>query len=196
MSPPLLGAEEGGTSDVIKVSESPSSKDCPDGVSLGLKERNYLGLSDCSSVDSSAVSGKSNTGAQANKLNMKATELRLGLPGSQSPERELDKKPLFPLLPSKDGIKSVVLGNKRGFYDAINGFSDEKWMFHMTGPDEGKPSLGQGKFPTNAAINMMNASRPSGPQQPVIKEMPPKPLLERANGINPSGGANNAPAAK
>ncbi|KAK4764692.1 hypothetical protein SAY86_025782 [Trapa natans] len=192
MSPPLLGVECG-TRDVAKVTGSSSLKESPDGLSLGLKERNYLGLSDCSTVDSSMVSGQSDPEAQVNKLNTKATELRLGLPGSQSPERGLDEKLLFPLLPSKDGIKSVVSGNKRGFSDAIDNFSDEKWMFHR--PDEGKQSLGQGKFPTSAVINVMIASRPSGPQQPV-KEVPPKPLLERSNGINLSGGENNAPAAK
>ncbi|KAK4760914.1 hypothetical protein SAY87_005807 [Trapa incisa] len=193
MSLPLLGVE-GGTSDVTKVTGSFSLKESPDGLSLGLKERNYLGLSsDSSSVDSSVVSGQLDPEAQANKFNTKATELRLGLPGSQSPERELDEKPLFPLLPSKDGIKNAVSGNKRGFSDAIDSFSDEKWMFHR--PDEGKQLLGQGKFPNNAAINVMTASRHSGPQQPG-KEVPSKPLLERSNGINLSGGANNAPAAK
>jgi auxin-responsive protein IAA len=72
-------------------------------------------------------------------LNLKATELRLGLPGSQSPERDpdlftlsstkLDEKPLFPLLPTKDGIcslsqKNVVSGNKRGFADTIDVFPE------------------------------------------------------------------------
>ncbi|RDX97338.1 Auxin-responsive protein IAA27, partial [Mucuna pruriens] len=46
-------------------------------------------------------------------LNLKATELRLGLPGCESPERE------------RDGVfKSVVVsGAKRGFSDAIDGGS-------------------------------------------------------------------------
>lgn len=197
MSPPLLGVEEGGTSDVARVAGIPSLKDSPDGLSLGLKERNYLGLSDCSSVDSSAVSGRSDTDAQTKNLNLKATELRLGLPGSQSPEKERDEKPLFPLLPSKDGIKSVVSGNKRGFSDAIDGFSDAKWMFRPVGPGEGcTQSPGQGKFLPNAGSNMMISSRSSGPQQPAIKEDPPKQLPERANGINPSRASNNAPAPK
>ncbi|KAK4791691.1 hypothetical protein SAY86_032104 [Trapa natans] len=39
---PLLGAEEGGTSDVTKVVGISSLKDSPDGLSLGLKERNSL----------------------------------------------------------------------------------------------------------------------------------------------------------
>ncbi|KAL0377975.1 UNVERIFIED_CONTAM: Auxin-responsive protein IAA8 [Sesamum radiatum] len=106
---------------------------------LGLKERNYLGLSDCSSVDSSGVSSVPEE--NKNNLNLKATELRLGLPGSQSPERDpdfsplssvkLDEKQLFPLVPSKDGIcllspKTVVSGNKRGFADTVDGFSESK----------------------------------------------------------------------
>jgi len=71
-------------------------------------------------------------------MNLKATELRLGLPGSQSPDRDpnlfslsstkLDEKPLFPLVPTKYGIfllsqKTVVFGNKRGFVDTIDVFS-------------------------------------------------------------------------
>uniref|UniRef100_A0A1J3IBW1 Auxin-responsive protein n=1 Tax=Noccaea caerulescens TaxID=107243 RepID=A0A1J3IBW1_NOCCA len=101
-----------------------------------LKERNYLGLSGCSSVDSSTIPNLVPQGDQKSNLNFKATELRLGLPDtSQSPERETDfglltprtpdEKLLFPLLPSKDhasaattGHKNVVSGSKRGFSDA------------------------------------------------------------------------------
>ncbi|KAM2554445.1 hypothetical protein TB2_018565 [Malus domestica] len=104
MSPPLLGGEEEGKSN--------GSMDCISHNGSGLKELNYHGLSDCSSVNSSVVSNLSE--GNKNNLNFKAPELRLGLPASQSPEREsdlcllssgkLDEKPLFPLLPSKDGI--------------------------------------------------------------------------------------------
>lgn len=190
MSPPLLGAEEG-QSDVTKVTTSPSS-DClsPDGS--GLKERNYLGLSDCSSVDSSAVTGLSEK--NRGNLNLKATELRLGLPGSQSPEREpLDEKQLFPLLPLKDGIcsqKNVVSGNKRGFSDTMDG----NWMFHTVGSDESPQSVGQG-------TSAMLSSKPSGSVAAAVKEAPPKSLPERpnavkANGISQTRAPSNAPAAK
>lgn len=140
MSPPLLlvgeeEEEEEGQSNVTLVASSNSAESvCQNGVEL--KERNYMGLSDCSSVDSSVVSDESKT-----SLNLKATELRLGLPGSQSPERnpefclmssaQLDEKPFFPLHPSNDGTysstqKHVVSGNKRGFSDAMDGFSEVK----------------------------------------------------------------------
>ena len=194
MSPPLLSAEEEvGQSNVSLVSSS-STMDCISQTGSGLKERNYLGLSDCSSVDSSAVSSLSE-GKKSN-LNLKATELRLGLPGSQSPEREpelcllktgkLDEKPLFPLVPSKEGIcsssqKNVVSGNKRGFSDTTDGFSEVKnsvytegnWMFHQASDSESPQSVGQGKFPGN-----------SGAQPAIMKELPTKVLQERPCATN------------
>ncbi|KAJ4897172.1 Auxin-responsive protein IAA9 [Raphanus sativus] len=118
----------------------------------GLKEHNYLGLSDCSSVGSSNLSGLADDDKAT--ISLKATELTLGLPGSQSPARDntelnllgpakLDEKPFFPLLPSKDEIscsssqKNLASGNKRGFSDTMDKFSEAKvsvyaeknWMF-------------------------------------------------------------------
>ncbi|GER28221.1 auxin-responsive protein [Striga asiatica] len=127
MTPPLSAIEGQTQFNASPIMASSSSTDCITQNALGLKERNYLGLSDSSSVDSSTVSseGKAN-------LNLKATELRLGLPGSQSPERSsvknLDEKQLFPLAPSKN---VVVSGNKRGFSDTENAvFSKPNWMFN------------------------------------------------------------------
>lgn len=130
----------------------------------GAKFTRYLGLSDCSSVDSSSIS-------EVNKssLNLKATELRLGLPGSQSPEssltssEKLDEKPLFPLLPSVDGIcssstKTVVSGHKRIFTDAIDscseikGLSEGNWLFSGSDSDPSK-SVIQGNFVGNSNVN-------------------------------------------
>ncbi|XP_031260497.1 auxin-responsive protein IAA9 isoform X2 [Pistacia vera] len=196
MSPPLLGVEEEGHSSVSLVASSPS--DCISQNVTGLKERNYLGLSDCSSVDSSAASSLLDD--SKNKLNLKATELRLGLPGSQSPERDpelsllssgkLDEKPLFPLLPLKDGIcatsqKNVVSGNKRGFSDTMDRFSESK-------------------FPGNSGMNVKLSSRPSGTQQAIMKEMAPNAVPEKPratsgtchNQAAASNNNSNAPAAK
>lgn len=101
-----------------------------------------MGLSDCSSVDSSTISNVSE-GNNGTSMNLKATELRLGLPGSQSPERDsehyltssakLDEKLLFPLHPLKDGNSSssqrpITSGNKRGFSDAMDGFSEVNFL--------------------------------------------------------------------
>ncbi|RDX75215.1 Auxin-responsive protein IAA8, partial [Mucuna pruriens] len=194
MSPPVLVTEDEGQSNASMVaSASSQSLDCFSLSEARLKERNYLGLSDCSSVDSSTVPSLS--AEKKENLNLKATELRLGLPGSQSPERDtdlfslsstkLDEKPLFPLLPTKDGIcslsqKPVVSGNKRGFSDTMD-------------PE----------FPGNAGINMMLSPKSSGAQPNTVKEMPSKVLQERPSAANGTGhnhtGASisgSAPASK
>ncbi|XP_061361060.1 auxin-responsive protein IAA9-like [Gastrolobium bilobum] len=197
MSPPLLVTEEEGQSNTSTVaSASSQSLDCFSQNEAGLKERNYLALSDCSSVDSSTVPSLSDE--KKENLNLKATELRLGLPGSQSPERDtdlfllslakMDEKPLFPLLPTKDGIcslsqKTVVSGNKRGFADTMDG-------------------LHEGKFPGNSGINIMLSPRP-GAQPTTMNEIPSKVLEERSCAANGTGhnytGASisgSAPASK
>ncbi|KAL6529984.1 hypothetical protein OROMI_028629 [Orobanche minor] len=71
---------------------------------LRLKEHNYLGMSDCSFVDSSTVS--STPEENKNNLNLKATELRLGLPGSQSPKRD----PCLSVLSSVKLDEKLLLG--------------------------------------------------------------------------------------
>uniref|UniRef100_A0A5B6ZQR9 Auxin-responsive protein n=1 Tax=Davidia involucrata TaxID=16924 RepID=A0A5B6ZQR9_DAVIN len=192
MSPPLLGVgEEEGQSNVTLLASSASA----DSICLNssaLKERNYMGLSDCSSVDSSTIStvSQDNNGS----LNLKATELRLGLPGSQSPQRDpelcllssakLGEKPLFPLHPSKDNNyssqKTVISGNKRGFSDAMDGFSE-------------------GKFLANSEVNAMLSPRPSpnlgvkpgtvkdnpGTQPAKMKEVVPQNVVqERPRAVN------------
>lgn len=171
MSPPLHGVGEEGQSNVTLLASS-ASTDSLCQISLELKERNYMGLSDCSSVDSS----KASTLSDENKtgLNLKATELRLGPPGSQSPERDqeprpvssaqLDEKPLFPLRPSTDGHcfssqKTIVSGNKRGFSDVMDGFSE-------------------GKFLSNSEVNGMLSPRPSAnlglKSSPILENLGPQ----------------------
>ncbi|XP_027347879.1 auxin-responsive protein IAA8-like isoform X1 [Abrus precatorius] len=202
MSPPLLVTEDEGQSNASMVaSASSQSLDCFSQNEARLKERNYLGLSDCSSVDSSTVPSLSDE--KKKNLNLKATELRLGLPGSQSPERDpdlfslsstkLDEKPLFPLLPSKDGIclssqKNVVSGNKRGFADTME---PEVKTFPFN------------EFSGNAGINIMLSPRPSGAQPITVKEIPSKVLQESPCAANGTGhnhtGASisgSAPASK
>ncbi|KAL0332400.1 UNVERIFIED_CONTAM: Auxin-responsive protein IAA9 [Sesamum calycinum] len=163
MLPPLLGVE-GQDQCNVSLMASSASVDTVSQNGLGLKERNYLGLSDCSSVDSSGVSSVPEE--NKNNLNLKATELRLGLPGSQSPERDpdfsplssvkLDEKQLFPLVPSKDGICS----------------------------DTGSKLAG----------NMLS-HRSSGTQSTIKTDVPAKASQECDNKINGSN-TNSAPAAK
>ncbi|RYR47410.1 hypothetical protein HN51_052881 [Arachis hypogaea] len=213
MSPPVFniaGEEEGKSNVTLLVSST--AMECARIESSELKVRNYMELSGCSSADSSVSplpdEHKSN-------LNLKATELRLGLPGSQSPERDsdhclrsstqFDEKPFFPLCPLTDDhhqspAKAAVLGNKRGFLDVMNGFQ-------------------KGNFLSNSEVNTILSPRPSsnlglkpgsmleslGVQQAIKKEVSTTKVgVEKPHAFNetrPSlnGSANNnssAPATK
>ncbi|KAJ6953050.1 aux/IAA protein [Populus alba x Populus x berolinensis] len=191
--------EEGQSNVTLLASPASAESACLNG--LELKERNYMGLSDCSSVDSSAVSAASDE--RKASLNLKATELRLGLPGSQSPERNhelsllssalLDEKPFFPLHPSNDGHystqKNVVSGNKRVFSDAMDEFSESKFL-------------------SNSEVNAMLSPRPSpnmglkpgmlenlGVQQAKVKEIvAPKAGQERPHAANETRPLRNSSA--
>ncbi|KAF3602268.1 hypothetical protein F2Q69_00037177 [Brassica cretica] len=105
----------------------------------GLKEHNYLGISDCSSysVGSSTLSGLAEDDKSA--IRLKATDLTLGLPGSRSPVRDMDlhllssaklnERPFLPLVPLKDEIcpssslKNIASGNKSSVY------TEKNWTF-------------------------------------------------------------------
>ncbi|CAB4288433.1 unnamed protein product [Prunus armeniaca] len=97
-------------------------------------EHDYIGLSEsASSMESSDKSAERDRGTA---LNLKATELRLGLPGSESPERDGGGG----LVEDKTGysvcvVKGLVSGAKRGFSDAIDGASG-KWIFSGSGGSE------------------------------------------------------------
>ncbi|KAJ0251633.1 Auxin-responsive protein IAA27 [Hirschfeldia incana] len=81
-------------------------------------EHDYIGLSEFPTME--ATPPISDITKTRDVLNFKATELRLGLPGSESPER-VDQRFL--------SVKSScpVSGAKRVFSDAINGST--KWVF-------------------------------------------------------------------
>ncbi|KAJ0591539.1 putative AUX/IAA protein [Helianthus annuus] len=59
-------------------------------------------------------------------LNLKATELRLGLPGSESPERS-----------STNAVKNLVSRAKRGYSDTINIGSSTWGLSHNGGCEVG-----------------------------------------------------------
>ncbi|XP_065867848.1 auxin-responsive protein IAA27 [Euphorbia lathyris] len=162
------------------------------------QEHDYIGLSETSppmeivseklSSPSSSSSSSSTLSTEENKtsLNLRETELRLGLPGSQSPER----KPAMSVTPSKN----FVSGAKRGFSDAIDG-SSAKWGFSVNiGSDVDlskgavlfSPRPENGNTQTVTAMKEAAAAAASG----VISQSP-KPVQEKKNN-QPSG----APAAK
>ncbi|GAB4852617.1 hypothetical protein Ancab_016831 [Ancistrocladus abbreviatus] len=103
-------------------------------------EHDYIGLSEASSMGTSASEIMKLSSRK--DLNFKATELRLGLPGSESPEREVvvttvpavveEKSNAYPLCV----LKNLVSGAKRGFADAIDGGSG-RWVLNGNGESEG-----------------------------------------------------------
>ncbi|KAL2340045.1 hypothetical protein Fmac_007985 [Flemingia macrophylla] len=210
MSPPVLsiGEEEGKSNVTLLVSSTTMESVCL--KSIELKERNYMGLSDCSSVESSVPSFSEES---KSNLNLKATELRLGLPGSQSPERvsdhclrssaQFDEKPLFPLRPLTDdhhsSAKTVVLGNKRGFSDAMNSFSEAKFQVNS----EANPILSP-RPASNLGLKPGSTPEKVGAQQTKMKEVTTnvgfdRPHAAHENRPNLDGSANNnssAPATK
>jgi auxin-responsive protein IAA len=134
-------------------------------MSTTIREHDYIGLSETppsmekkkiseekimasSSSSTSSMEEDKTKSAAATCLNMKETELRLGLPGSQSPDRS-STKPVTVSLFGKDNkisngfVKNPVVmsGAKRVFSDvAING-ENENWVWTMNG----KPKVDSSK---------------------------------------------------
>lgn len=168
---------------------------------MPLKEHDYIGLSEVPSVNNS------DNGRNNKDLNLKATELRLGLPGSESPEREtgisLEDKNVYPLK------VLVSAGAKRGFSDTIDAGSG-KWVFSANGGAEvdlaktgpflsprsvngGGKILGVGGSESNTQASVMASSAVKEVVPPVQK---PKPVPEKKPQISAANGRGVPPAAK
>ncbi|KAK4283829.1 hypothetical protein QN277_000739 [Acacia crassicarpa] len=149
---------------------------------MSVPEKDYVSLSE---TPTPSMESSEKFSQRRNGLNLKATELRLGLPGSESPERDSDseEKNEYPL-----GIlKSLVSGAKRGFSDAIDG-SSGKWvlygkggsdmglgkdcgLFSPRGANSGKTPVGSDSGKHQAGLGL-SAVKDSIPQ-------PTKPLHEK-----------------
>lgn len=114
-------------------------------------------------------------------LNLKATELRLGLPGSVSPDRDSGLEDIngYPL----GLLKSLVSGAKRGFSDAIDGVSG-KWVLSGKGGSEMGLAKDCGLFSpkgANSGNNNLVGSDSTNHQTGVKDSVPQssKPLHEK-----------------
>nr|GME14831.1 auxin-responsive protein IAA27 [Ipomoea batatas] len=172
-------------------------------MSTPLEEHDYIGLSEVPSMENSEKSCVSSVDSErkAKGLNLKATELRLGLPGSESPERENGS-----LVEEKSGYSSVgVLGAKRGFSDTINGGS-EKWVFSASGGSEADlPKQGGALFSprgVNGGAKILapeTNTQQSSMASTLMKEAPPlspRPSQEKKPQVSASPSHGVAPAAK
>ncbi|XAR50662.1 hypothetical protein NMG60_11005047 [Bertholletia excelsa] len=168
-------------------------------------EHDYIGLTEASSMERSSVSAQEKN----NVLNLKETELRLGLPGSESPERksgnglslfgkDLEEKASGYLL---SPLKGFVSGAKRGFSDTIDGSG--KWVFSLNGGsevdlDKNSPLCSPRGAKVGAEKN--NTQQQSSLQGPSGKEVVPssKPVLQeqKTTQVSPANQHASSPAAK
>uniref|UniRef100_A0A5B6ZT92 Auxin-responsive protein n=1 Tax=Davidia involucrata TaxID=16924 RepID=A0A5B6ZT92_DAVIN len=156
----------------------------------------YIGLSETCSMERSSEkissSSSCNVSTEDEKdsaLNLKETELRLGLPGSESPERKAglgmslfgkdleDKTNGYSLSP----LKNFVSGAKRGFSDAID--VSGKWGFSEV--DLAKSALLFSPRGRNGGLENKNV------QQSTKELVPhsPKPLQEKTTQVSPAAKA-------
>ncbi|XP_035547463.1 auxin-responsive protein IAA27-like [Juglans regia] len=187
-------------------------------------EHNYIGLTETSSMErgsdklsSSSSSTLSTEDERSSTLNLKETELRLGLPGSESPGR---KPGLGVSLFGKDledknngyspnSLKNLVSGAKRGFSDAIDG-SSGKWVLSMSNGSEvdlGKgavlfsPRSGNGGKPLVGLEGKNNTQQSCLSAKPTMKEassvpQSSKPVQEKKPQVPAGNEHGSAPAAK
>ncbi|KHN32629.1 auxin-responsive protein IAA27-like isoform X1 [Glycine soja] len=146
-------------------------------------EHDYIGLAENPSMD----------GKNSSSLNLKETELRLGLPGCESPERKSGSALcLFgkELQNNNNNVCSLKAGAKRGFSDAIDtssvteGSQGASALFSPRGGNVGKPLIGL-DTQTNTTIKEVGAVPQSA-----------KPVQENNDQFAATNAHAIAPAAK
>ncbi|KAK8584812.1 hypothetical protein V6N13_138758 [Hibiscus sabdariffa] len=186
-------------------------------------EHDYIGLAETSSVERSSEKIPSSSSSSSSSsipsiedktsrttndtyLNLKETELSLGLPGSQPPERKLslfgkdletnDKSNGFPGCP----LKNLVSGAKRGFSDAIDGYNG-KWVFSMNGKSDVELAKGAVLASPRGGLDAKSNSQQPRTSVSVMKQavgvpQSPKPVQDEQNLVPPVNEHASAPAAK
>nr|GMC96253.1 auxin-responsive protein IAA27-like [Ipomoea batatas] len=171
-------------------------------MSKPLEEHDYIGLSESPSMETSEKSCVSSVESEGKgkDLNLKATELRLGLPGCESPERDNGSPPVGVL-------RGLVSGAKRGFSDTINGGSG-KWVFSGSGGSEADIPKGAALFSprgVNGGAKILcpenNTTQQSDVAPTVLKEsaLPsptPRPTQDQKPQVSSAPSHGVAPAAK
>ncbi|XP_039004535.1 auxin-responsive protein IAA27-like isoform X2 [Hibiscus syriacus] len=186
-------------------------------------EHDYIGLAETSSMERSSekisssfssssssippiIEDKTSKTTNDTFLNLKETELRLGLPGFQSPERKIslfvkdletnDKRNGFPSSP----LKNFVSGAKRGFSDAIDA-SNGKWVFSMKGKSDVELAKGAVLASPRGGLDSKTNSQQARPSVCIMKEVvrvlqSPKPVQDKQKLVPPANEHASAPAAK
>ncbi|XP_022721444.1 auxin-responsive protein IAA27-like [Durio zibethinus] len=183
-------------------------------------EHDYIGLTESSSMERSSekisssssssfshsIEEKTRKTINNTSLNLKETELRLGLPGSQFPERKVslfgkdlesnDKSNGFSVSP----LKNLVSGAKRGFSHAING-SNGKWV-PMNGKSDVELAKGATFTSPRSGLESKSNSQQVRVSVPAMKEVggtvtqSPKQVQDKQNLVPPANEHACAPVAK
>uniref|UniRef100_A0A2P2KL19 Auxin-responsive protein n=1 Tax=Rhizophora mucronata TaxID=61149 RepID=A0A2P2KL19_RHIMU len=162
------------------------------------QEHDYIGLSETPSMErisdklsssssSSTLTTEEKNGCKNNtkSLNLKETELSLGLPGLSLFGKDIDTKGY-----SVSPLKNLVSGAKRGFSDAIDGNRSEvnstkvAVFFSSRGENVGSQKL---FIPARSKKEVVGGA--AGAQSP-------KPIQEKNNQVSGGNEKDSAPAAK
>ncbi|CAO2815432.1 unnamed protein product [Amaranthus hypochondriacus] len=170
-------------------------------------EHDYIGFSEVSSMENSVSILSSKPKSSKNGLK---TELSLGLPGSESPERKFSSGvTIF----GKDfegktqngysigSLKNTSSGAKRGFSDAIDGC--EKWVFSINRDSDTNLSIDGGLYSPRGGQggkNFTSVGNNSSQKLVHLKELTvptiPKPVQEKQKQESASNEHGNGHAAK
>jgi auxin-responsive protein IAA len=189
--------------DYIGLSETPSMENISEKLSSSSTSSSTLSTEEKNNSSSSSNNNSKNNNTS---LNMKETELRLGLPGSQSPERKPTAPAAGVSLVGKDTdtnntnayslipVKNLVSGAKRVFSDAIDG-STGKWVFSGGNGSEVDLSKGAVLFSPRGDNGNPQKSRVAGPAKKDAAQSP-KPVQEKNSQVAAANENSSAPAAK
>ena len=153
-------------------------------------EHDYIGLAENPSMD----------GKNSSSLNLKETELRLGLPGCESPERKSGSALcLFgkELQNNNNNVCSLKAGAKRGFSDAIDtssvteGSQGASALFSPRGGNVGKPLIG-----LDTQTNTQQQANTTIKEVGAVLPQSTKPVQEKNDQVAATNGHASAPAAK
>jgi len=170
-------------------------------------EQDYIGLAEKPSMDGgsdklSSSSSSSSVDGKASSLNLKETELRLGLPGCKSPERKSGAGLcLFGKeLQNKHNVCSVAsplkAGAKRGFSDAIDTCSGKRGSSVTDGSQGAALFSPRGGIVGKLLIGLDTQTNTTSIKEVGAVPQSAKPVQEKNDQVAATNGHASAPDAK
>lgn len=156
-----------------------AAKPLPSSMSMSLKELDYISSSE---AEMEKITHKQD-------LNLKATELRLGLPGSESPERNTINGG------GTAALKILVSGAKRVFSDTIK-TSSGTWGFSDNGGSEVDFVRNSAFFSSSSSSPRGENKNPSSVKDAVVSSSSKNYLHDKHSQISASNGQDSIAASK